>query len=113
MAMLLPEEVWRRYGADHPLGSGHKGFIDIVPARVTDEQIDDARRTLRPEMLEESMFAGSPSEIRDEVEALVDAGCRHVIISNITAVLSGATAADFWRLVSLIRKLRRLGYEPA
>jgi phthiodiolone/phenolphthiodiolone dimycocerosates ketoreductase len=108
MALLVPAEVWRQHGREHPLGASHKGFIDIVPPRVTEEQIDQAKRTMTPEMLMSSMYAGSASEIRDEVAPLVDAGARYFIVSNIGAALTGGSPKDFLRLASLIRKLRRL-----
>jgi len=108
MSLLVPAEVWRQQGREHPLGPSHKGFIDIVPPRVTDAQIDLAQRTMTPELLMSSMYAGSASEVRDEVAPLVAAGARYFIVSNIGAALTGGSPKDFLRLASLIRKLRRL-----
>ena len=108
MSLLLPAEVWREHGKRHPLGDQHKGFIDIVPPRVTDEQIAQAARDMTPEMLMTSMYAGSPGQIRDEVAPLVEAGARHLIVANMGAALTGGGAGDVLRLASLIRKLRRL-----
>ena len=108
MALLLPAEAWEAHGKRHPLGDGHKGFIDIVPPRVTDEQLDQAMRDVTPEMIDEALFAGSPDEICEQVRPLVDAGARHLIISNGGAALTGGKPIDIVRLGSLMRKLRRL-----
>jgi phthiodiolone/phenolphthiodiolone dimycocerosates ketoreductase len=108
MSMLVPAEVWRQHGLEHPLGPKHGGFIDIVPPRVTEEQIDQAARTMTPELLMTQMYAGSPAEIRDEAAPLVDAGARHFIVTNMGAALTGGSPRDLLRLGSLIRKLRRL-----
>jgi phthiodiolone/phenolphthiodiolone dimycocerosates ketoreductase len=108
MSLLVPAEVWHQHGLEHPLGADHKGFIDIVPPRVTEEQIEQAARTMTPELLMTSMYAGSPAEIRAEVAPLVDAGVRHFIVSNMGAALTGGSPRDVLRLGSLIRKLRRL-----
>jgi len=108
MSLMLPAEVWREHGKSHPLGDDHRGFIDIVPPRVTSEQIDQAMRDMTPEMLLSSMFAGSPAEIRDQVAPFVEAGCRCFVISNGGAALTGGGPRDLIRLASLIRKLRRL-----
>jgi phthiodiolone/phenolphthiodiolone dimycocerosates ketoreductase len=108
MALLLPAEAWQAHGKRHPLGDGHKGFIDIVPPRVTDEQLDQAMRDVTPEMIDEALFAGSPDEICEQVRPLVDAGARHLIISNGGAALTGGKPVDIVRLGSLMRKLRRL-----
>lgn len=108
MALLVPSEAWRAQGLEHPLGPNHKGFIDIVPPRVTDEQLEQAARTVTPELLLSAMYAGNPAEIRDEVAPLVEAGASHIIISNMGAALTGGGPKDVLRLGSLIRKLRRL-----
>jgi phthiodiolone/phenolphthiodiolone dimycocerosates ketoreductase len=108
MSLLVPAEVWREHGLTHPLGDDHKGFIDIVPPRVTAQQIDEAARTMTPELLATSMYAGSPAEIRREIAPLVEAGARHLIVANIGAALTGGGPRDLLRLASLIRKLRRL-----
>jgi len=108
MALLLPAEAWQAHGKRHPLGDGHKGFIDIVPPRVTDEQLDQAMRDVTPAMIDEALFAGSPDEICEQVRPLVDAGARHLIISNGGAALTGGKPIDIVRLGSLMRKLRRL-----
>ena len=108
MALLLPAEAWKAHGKRHPLGDEHKGFIDIVPPRVTDEQLDQAMRDVTPEMIDEALFAGSPDEICEQVRPLVDAGARHLIISNGGAALTGGKPIDIVRLGSLMRKLRRL-----
>jgi phthiodiolone/phenolphthiodiolone dimycocerosates ketoreductase len=108
MTLLVPDEVWRAHGKRHPLGDGHKGFIDIVPPRVTDEQIDQSARDMTPELLLSSFYAGSPAEIRDEVAPLVAAGARHLVVANVGAALTNGGPRDILRLASLIRKLRRL-----
>jgi phthiodiolone/phenolphthiodiolone dimycocerosates ketoreductase len=108
MALLVPAQVWQQHGLEHPLGPGHKGFIDIVPPRVTEDQIDQAARTMTPELLLTSMYAGSPAQVRDELAPLVDAGVRHFIVSNLGTALTGGSPRDVLRLGSLIRKLRRL-----
>jgi phthiodiolone/phenolphthiodiolone dimycocerosates ketoreductase len=108
MSLLVPAEVWRHYGLDHPVAPEHKGFIEIVPPRVTEAQIDQAARTMTPELLMTSMYAGSPAEIRDDLAPLVNAGVRHFIVSNLGSALTGGGPRDVLRLGSLIRKLRRL-----
>ena len=113
MSLLVPAEVWRAHGKRHPLGEKFRGFIDIVPPRVTEEHIERAAREMSPALLLSSMYAGSPAEIRDEVAPLVEAGARHLIISNIGGALTGAGPSDVLRLGSLIRKLRRLSINPS
>jgi phthiodiolone/phenolphthiodiolone dimycocerosates ketoreductase len=108
MALGAPAGVWRAQGRAHPLGDGHGGFLDLVQSRVTVEQIDRAAATMTSEILLSLLYAGSASQICDEVAPLVDAGCRHFIIANIGASFTGDGAKGLWRLGDLMRRLRRL-----
>ncbi len=108
MSLLAPSEVWKSFGKTHPLGENHRGWLDIVPPRVTEEQIQAAAGALTPELLSSQIYMGSPEQIRDELAPMVSAGCRNVIISNVGGAITGAGASDLWRLGSLIRKLRRI-----
>ncbi len=108
MALGVPADVWREHGLAHPLGDGHRGFLDVVPSRVTDEEIDRAAATMTPELLLTLMYAGSPQQIRDEVAPLADAGCRHFILANAGASFAGSGPRQQLRLASLIRMLKRL-----
>ncbi len=108
MALLAPDAAWKALGKTHPLGEGFGGFYDIVPSRITEEDIDKAQREMTAELLLTTIYAGSPSQIREEVAPLVEAGARHIIVSNLGGMLTGGGPMDVWRLGSLIRKLRRL-----
>jgi phthiodiolone/phenolphthiodiolone dimycocerosates ketoreductase len=108
LALGAPAETWRLHGKAHPLGENHRGFLDLVPSRVTDEQIDQAAAGMSPELLETIFYAGSPAEICNEVAPLADAGCRHFIIANMGASFTGEGLKDIWRLGQLMRALKRL-----
>ena len=108
LVLIAPSTAWEEQGLEHPLGEGHRGFYDIVPSRVTEEDVDRAAATMTPELLLNSLYAGSPAEVRDELAPLVEAGARHLVVSNVASVFTGGGAADLWRLGSLFRKLRRM-----
>jgi len=108
LVLIAPSTAWEEQGLKHPLGEGHRGFYDIVPSRVTEEDVDRAAATMTPELLLNSLYAGSPAEVRDELAPLVEAGARHLVVSNVASVFTGGGAADLWRLGSLFRKLRRM-----
>jgi phthiodiolone/phenolphthiodiolone dimycocerosates ketoreductase len=108
MALGAPAEVWRAHARAHPLGDAHRGFLDLVPTRISAEQIDHAAATMTPEILLTLLYAGSARQICDEVAPLVDAGCSHFIIANAGASFTGDGARGLWRLAELMRRLRRL-----
>ncbi len=108
LALGVPAEVWRAHGLEHPLGDEHRGFLDIVPTRIGDAEIERAVATMIPELLLTLMYAGSARQICDEVAPLVDAGCGHFIIANAGASFTGDNVRGLWRLAELMRRLRRL-----
>jgi phthiodiolone/phenolphthiodiolone dimycocerosates ketoreductase len=108
MALGIPDPVWKQHGLAHPLGEGHKGWYELVPSRLDADTIDASLAAMTPELLLSFVYAGSPAEVCTEVAPLVEAGARHVIVSNFGAVFTGELATDPLRLAGLIRKLRRL-----
>lgn len=108
LALGAPADEWSARGLAHPLGEHHRGFLDLVPPRITTAHVDQAAATMTPELLLTLMYAGSPKQIRDEVAPLADAGCRHFIIANMGASFTGEGRKDIWRLRQLMQALKRL-----
>jgi len=108
LSLLLPGALWAKHGLRHPLAEDFEGFPDFVPDEVTPAQIDDARRTVTPELLGDAVFAGSVDEVVAEVRALVDVGLRHLVIWNVGPLATGASAGGLLQLAVLIRRLRKL-----
>jgi phthiodiolone/phenolphthiodiolone dimycocerosates ketoreductase len=107
VVLLTPGSVWKSLGLEHPLGPDHPGFHELVPQRVTDEQLDRAAATMTPALIEAALYAGSPREIADEVAPLVEAGARHLVITNMGAAFGGGLRG-LRQLAELMRRLRRL-----
>jgi phthiodiolone/phenolphthiodiolone dimycocerosates ketoreductase len=108
LAMLLPGGVWTKHGRRHPLGEDFEGFAQFVPEDVTRAQIDDALRQVTPALLADGVYAGSVDEVVRELEPMIAAGVRHVVIWNIGTLATGGKPIDFLRLALLVRRLRRL-----
>jgi phthiodiolone/phenolphthiodiolone dimycocerosates ketoreductase len=108
MAMGAPAAAWTALGLEHPLGNDHGGFLDLVPTRIHQPELDRALRTMRPEVLQGQLYMGSVDEIVNEVTPLVGAGCRHFIVANIGASFTGDGARGLTRLAALMRRLRKL-----
>ncbi len=108
MALGAPAAAWNAHGREHPLGPTHRGFLDLVPTRVTPDDVDRTAATMTPEIVGSVLYVGSPREICDELAPLADAGCRHFILANAGASFARSGAHDLARLASLVRRLRRL-----
>jgi phthiodiolone/phenolphthiodiolone dimycocerosates ketoreductase len=107
LLLALPRFVWNEHGAEHPLG-GSRGFSDFVPEEVTAAAIEDARRRATPELLAAGIFAGTAREVVSEVRPLVDAGLRHLVLSNIGPGFRGVRPTDLLRLATLIHRLKQI-----
>lgn len=108
MSLLVPAEVWKQHNLRHPLGDNFKGFYDIVPPRVTEEDIQAAADQLIPELLLSSLYVGNADDICQQLAPTVGAGARHVILSNVGSAITGGGPMDLMRLGSLFRKLKKL-----
>jgi phthiodiolone/phenolphthiodiolone dimycocerosates ketoreductase len=108
MALGAPAAAWAALGLRHPLGDDHVGFLDLVPTRIHQPEIDRTLGSMRPELIEGLLYAGSVDEIVAEVTPLVAAGCRHFIVANAGASFLGDGARGVVRLAQLMRRLRRL-----
>ena len=113
MAMLLPGALWRAHGLSHPLGDEFEGFPDFVPEQVTAAQMEQARRAVTPELIDDAVTAGSIDEVVAEVRAPVDAGLRHVVLWNLGVLATGASLRGLLQLAVLIRRLRKLPLRAA
>ena len=108
MALGAPAGVWRAHGRAHPLGDTHRGFLDLVPSRITAAQVDCAAATMTPQIVLTLLYAGNARQICEEAAPLADAGCGHFIVANAGASFTGEGAKGLWRLAELMRRLRRL-----
>jgi phthiodiolone/phenolphthiodiolone dimycocerosates ketoreductase len=108
MALLMPGAVWKKVGLRHPLGEGYEGFADIIPNEVPPQAFAEAERQVRPELLNEAIFAGSVDEVVEEVKPYVAAGMKHVVMWNIGPLATGGGAGDLIRQTQLIRRLKKL-----
>jgi len=107
-AMSLPASLWKELGAEHPLGEDFAGSIDIVPSRVTPEQVALARQRVVPEMFNRLYYAGRVEDILEDLRPLAAAGCSHIILADMGSAFTGRGLADLVQTARLTRALRKL-----
>ncbi|HEX9695389.1 MAG TPA: LLM class flavin-dependent oxidoreductase [Actinomycetota bacterium] len=109
LAALLHDSVaWREAGGSHPLGEQFRGIVDFVPTRVSPADVKAAMDKVPWDVLHTLYPHGTPEQLADRVRGYEDAGCRHVIFENITAVGKPSKAlSSFAALGKTARILRR------
>jgi hypothetical protein len=75
--------------------------------------MEQARRAVTPELIDDAVTAGSIDEVVAEVRAPVDAGLRHVVLWNLGVLATGASLRGLLQLAVLIRRLRKLPLRAA
>ncbi|MCJ7725265.1 MAG: LLM class flavin-dependent oxidoreductase [Acidimicrobiia bacterium] len=109
-SLLMSDEVWRRQGLTHPLGEGFRGMVDIVPQRMAREQVEDAIAKVPGDQLAGEAIWGTPEMVADKLQAIGEAGLRHVVLVPLSAMVSRRSALDTIRgMFTVARRLRSGG----
>jgi phthiodiolone/phenolphthiodiolone dimycocerosates ketoreductase len=107
MGLLYSAEVWQRFGARHPFGPEYRGYMDFIPERHSKEEIEEGIRQVPDEMLADMLIWGTPEQVTKRLRAYGDAGCRHVVIGLMSALISRKAAFNGLRAMwSISRALR-------
>jgi phthiodiolone/phenolphthiodiolone dimycocerosates ketoreductase len=110
LCLLLPAEVFEKFGYEPPFGAGSYGFRDFVPTRYPRSEALAAMAKVPPEVVLYYCLAGTPDMIRDQVMDLRAAGLEHLILWNVTAFAEPRLAAYSFEV---LREIRRQLTEPA
>ena len=106
--LLVPAELWRRLGHEHPFGGDFRGFVDFLPERYTRQELDEAIAAVPPELADVGLLWGSPEQVIAKLRAYGHAGVRHVVPQIVSAFISRRAALYGLRaLRSITRSLAR------
>lgn len=109
LCLLLPAEVFTRFGHEPPFGEGSYGFHDFVPSRYPREDALRVMSRVPPEVVRYYTLAGTPDMLREQLLALRAAGLEHVVFWNITAFAEPKLAGFSFRTLRQLRdELRQL-----
>ena len=108
-SLLMSDAVWKRQGLTHPLGEGFRGMVDIIPQRMSREQVEDAIAKVPGDQLANEAIWGTPSMVVSKLQALGEAGLRHVVLVPLSAMVSRRAAIDTIRGMFTVSKRLRLG----
>ncbi len=98
---------WSELGLEHPLGPGHRGYIDVLPEALDRGVLDDAIARVPPEIVRSCFLAGTPEQVAAKLRDFEDAGLRHVVIAPVSALYRRLDYAYTpWALGRLTRLLR-------
>lgn len=91
--LLLPADVWRGAGSEHPFGEDFRGFVDFVPERYDRKTLEDAIAVVPTELVSEGpLMWGTPEQVASRLRAFGEAGLRHVVLVFVSPAISKRAA---------------------
>lgn len=100
----MPHSFWDQLGHPHPLGEGFRGIIDFVPQRYEGPEILEAMAAVPTEVLAKTVVWGTPIQVTDQIDELVNVGLRHVTLVSMSALVSPRLARFAVRAVAGISR---------
>jgi phthiodiolone/phenolphthiodiolone dimycocerosates ketoreductase len=97
LALPFPAEHFERHGTAHPLV--RRGMADLIPNRFSAAELEAAVEAVPDGLLDEVVLHGTPDDIRKQLAAYADAGCRDVVLVNVTPLAAPASARASYRLL--------------
>jgi len=83
-ALVLPPEMFRRYGVQHPFGENYYGLLEFVPTRYDRKTMLDALEKVPTKLCEDNYLHGTPDEVIGQIEKYAKIGLKHIVINNMT-----------------------------
>lgn len=109
-ALNATGEFFSQRDAQHPLGDGFGGGQDILPHDWDEQTALSHIKGISTGLLRDTLLAGTPEEVIDQVAAWRDGGVRYIVLANLSpmqrSLRSGlAAAVPFYKIVRGIKKL--------
>jgi len=105
LCLLLPAEIFERFGAEPPLGRGSSGFHHYIPTRVGKEEALTAMGKVPREVAEYYTVHGTPEDAAEQIQELATAGLRHIVLWNITAFADPTRARSSFQCLDRVKEI--------
>jgi phthiodiolone/phenolphthiodiolone dimycocerosates ketoreductase len=93
LALHMKAESFHKHGLEHPLGSGVRGAVDVIPHALDPGMLRALAPTIPFEALEEFLFMGNVDEVAERLRGYAEEGCAHVVLLNLTGTVGGRAEA--------------------
>jgi phthiodiolone/phenolphthiodiolone dimycocerosates ketoreductase len=104
-ALMMPGQVWRQFGREHPLGL-ERGFVDLVLEGYDRATLDAALEAVPEEMMSIACW-GTPDDIVEHIEEYAAVRLRHVSLMFLSAGVSEQAALYSYRAARHIARALR------
>ncbi len=94
IALTLPDETFQANGAEHPLGAGAFGLTTFLPTELDRDAALRLADAVPVPVMRDAALHGTPDEIAAQLARFVDAGARHIQLTNLTPLVAPKMAAQ-------------------
>lgn len=78
VAFMAADELWQKWGLQHPAGAGSRGLFDTIVGGMPGETLYRALQSVPAEMIGDILFLGNVQELLDEFWQYREAGLQHL-----------------------------------
>ena len=104
--LLVPADVWRQAGSEHPLGKHFRGYVDFVPERYDRKTLEEAIAAVPNEVVTEGpLLWGTPEQVASKLREFGKVGLRHVVLSIVSTLISKRAAVYGLRATHKVARL--------
>ena len=93
IALTRPAEAFAVHGAEHPLGAGAFGLTSFLPTTYGRAEALALAEAVPADVVRDTVIHGTPDDVAATVGSFVDAGARHVQLTNMTPLADPRLAA--------------------
>lgn len=106
----VPDDVYARHHAQHPLGAGFSGTQDLIPHGIDEHTALRYIDQVPGELMRDVTLHGTPDEVLAQAAEWRDCGVRHMVLVNLSFLQRSlrkglASARPFNAIVRGIRRL--------
>jgi phthiodiolone/phenolphthiodiolone dimycocerosates ketoreductase len=110
LALGVPADEWRKFGAQHPFGEQFRGAVDWIPEQYDRVMLEEALAAVPPELLGSGLIWGTPEQVANKLREFYEAGVRYMVLGPASALLSRQAAIygllAVRKIAHLLRKVR-------
>jgi phthiodiolone/phenolphthiodiolone dimycocerosates ketoreductase len=93
IALTRPAEAYAARGAVHPLGEGVFGLTSFLPTQYGREEAVALAKAVPDQVVRDTVIHGTPDEVAAQLRGFLDAGAKHIQLTNMTPLAAPALAA--------------------
>lgn len=105
LCLLLPAEVFKRFGAEPPFGEGSSGFHGYIPAKWGRAESEALFRRVPREVVGYYCFHGTPEQVAEQVMAYAREGLQHIVLWNLTPFADASKAGSSFRCLERVKEI--------